>query len=458
MALYHGNILIIDNNSTFLEKIRKEDNYQLSHPHIIVKTFPEGESLLKNNKHQVRGIFLSSSVGSTHGLSELKQIRQHRPQIPVYLISHRPEQEPVEVRSPETGFSGIIESPQSFSPLAKELDNIFGKIAWNDVEASAEEKNVELKLAEDAYIPNPISDYIITPKSFFNVYIKIGASTFVKILNAGDTIQTDLVESYLKKGLKYFFISADEHQKYIKMCEEMGQRIIRRSDISLSQKVQNVLKLGATISQNIKHTGINEEKLDFANSFLNQTVTLIRSIRMQNKSLKSFLDSLELKEHPSSVSFLAGIIANEVGFESTKSVKLVGIAAMVHDIGLYDLDPDFPHERVNLLTEEQLTIFDKHEIRGGEILRSNGGFEEVICQAVEQHHKRRRGSDPARRTNNINLVTEIIGVADELHNLLSAPDFTPQNYKYFIDITLTTFSPQIEKAVTRLLKQKMDEN
>ncbi len=315
-------------------------------------------------------------------------------------------------------------------------------------------KNIELKLADEAYIPTRISDFILTPKSYFNVYIRIGASTFIKILNAGDSLQLDTIQSYVKKGVTHFFISVEEQRKYIRLCEDLSQKIVRRSDVALTKKAKSVLRLGASISQNIMHTGITDEKLDFANNFLNQTVTLIKSMRMQNSSLKKFLDSIEMKEHPSSVSFLAGIIANEAGFESSKSVKLVGIAALVHDIGLFDLDPNFTHESLYTMTEEKQALFDKHAMHGAEILKNNSGFEEVVIQAVEQHHMRRRGNDPARRTNNINLVTEIVGAADELHNLISSDEFSPDKLRSFIENTLPDFSPQIEKAVVKLLNKK----
>ena len=67
---------------------------------------------------------------------------------------------------------------------------------------------------------------------------------------------------------------------------------------------------------------------------------------------KAPLDSIEMKEHNSTVSFLAGMIANEVGIESSKAVKLVGIAALLHDIGLYDINPDFKEENLGNLDEE----------------------------------------------------------------------------------------------------------
>ncbi len=452
MESFYGKALIIDNNHKFLEEIKDHSGLMDAYPCMLARSFSEANSILKQPKHRIRVVFLSSSIGESHGMSELKLIKESRPQLPVILVSHAPEKLPAEMKGPEVGFLKILEKPSSFRVIVSEIVELFkARDLWKDVQASSEEKDVELTLADEGYIPTLLADYVLTPKSFFNVFIKLGPSKFIKILNAGDVLQQDLIEKYARKNVKYLYISAEEQKKYINLCEEVSRKLLARADVSLEHKAKNVANLGANISQNLIHTGISAEKLDTANKFLNQSISLMRSMRIENASLKSFLENIELKEHPSSVSFLAGIIANEVGFESSKIIKLVGFAGLVHDIGLYELDPTQLHEAAYLKTPEGREIFDQHARRGAEILRSNGGFDEVVCLTVEQHHLRRRGSDSTKRTSNINLTTEIIGVADELQNMLSADDFTPERFDHFKMFILPDFSPQIEKAVTKLL-------
>lgn len=455
MGKFYGKALVIDNNHKFIEAIKEEEKILLEYPCLFAKTFKEATQLLKNPKHNIRVVFLSSSVSPSHGMDELKEVKTSRPLLPVFLISHHPEIEPKEILAPECGFNKVIPGPKDFSPLVKELDGLFlAKEAWTDVAASQEEKDVELTLVDDGYIPTILSDFVVTPKSFFNLFIKLGQSKYIKVLNAGDALQADLLETYAKKGMKYLYISAEEHKKYISFCGEISQKLINRQDVHTSKKIKNVLNLGSNIAQSLIHTGISPDKLDFANTFLNQSVSLIKSMRLRNESIKKFIDSIESKEHSAAVSFLAGIIANEVGIESLKAVKVVGIAALLHDIGLYDLDPEFKEEDLENLTEEQQKIFDRHQKHGGEILRSAGGFDEVIYQAVECHHMRRRGTETSRRTNNINMVTEIIGAADELHNIIANKNADPQKLHFFLAQNIKSFSPQIEKAILKLMQNK----
>ena len=55
---------------------------------------------------------------------------------------------------------------------------------------------------------------------------------------------------------------------------------------------------------------------------------------------------------------------------------------------------------------------------------------------------RRRGSDPSCRANNINLVTEIIGAADELHNMFIGKKLDDEKLLYFTLTNLKIFRPQ----------------
>jgi hypothetical protein len=74
--------------------------------------------------------------------------------------------------------------------------------------------------------------------------------------------------------------------------------------------------------------------------------------------------------------------------------------------------------------------------------------------AVEQHHLRRRATDPAERSNQMNLVSEIVGVADTFHNIVLAKGFSAQNLDYFLNYELGKFSHQIERAMFKILDQK----
>jgi putative nucleotidyltransferase with HDIG domain len=455
MAKFFGKVLIIDTNFKFIESIKEEGQLLSDYPCIFAKTFQDATQILKQPKLNVRVVFISNKIGDSIGTEEYKKIKSINEHIPVILMLHNPERIGKEVEENNPGFVNIVRGPKKFGHLTSEIDIIFtSKETWTDVEASKEQKEVELSLAEEGYVPIPIKEFVISDNSFFNVFIKLGPSKFIKILNAGDAFHDGIIQNYLQKGIIHFYISKEEHKKYLRLCEEISKKDLRDQQAETKQKLKNVMNFGSNIAQSLIHSGISQEKLDIANTFLNQSVNLIKNMKMKNESLKRFIDTIESREHTATVSFLAGMIANEIGIASIKSIKIVGTAALLHDIGLYDANPDFKEDDLENLSDADKMIFNQHQMRGGEILRKCGGFDEVIYQAVETHHMRRRGLDPAHRTNNLNMVTEIVGAADELHNLVITKELNEEKLQIFIKKNLKNFSQDIEKAVMKILQKK----
>jgi len=452
MSAFHGKALLIDQNLKLLSDIKEKGELLERYPFYMVRSFKEAEVLLKNEKYNIRIAFVSTSISSTHGLEEVKLMREMRPAIPLYLISYDPSSEPAEVKGPGIGVQGIIEKPKKFEELIKPLDELFKGEKWDDVKPDANAKDKELDLKDSDYIRTSLKEFIITKNSFFNLYIRLSGKKYVKIANAGDALTPEILQSYATKGIEYIFVPVEEHKKYLSLCDEMSKQILRKSTASDHVKMDSLLHFGSRLSESYALKGITPEKLDLAESFLSQSVAMVRSLRMQKKEFKDFLDLLEKKEHCSAVTFIASLLGNEVGFESSKCVKVVGLAALMHDIGLYTQSPDFDEEKIDL-TESEQVIFDSHALKGAELLRSTGQFDETVIQAVELHHYRRRSSDPTKRSSHINMITEIIGAADEIHNLsLNVKD--QNNWNLFITDRIKDFSPQVEKAVKKVLNLK----
>jgi putative nucleotidyltransferase with HDIG domain len=259
-----------------------------------------------------------------------------------------------------------------------------------------------------------------------------------------------VIDNYTEKGFSDVYMPISEHQKYLTLCEIISSKVISSTKINPSDKLKSVFRLGNELAKNLLETGIEFPNLDYAETFLDQSVMMIKGLNLKDGHLKKFIKDIEHNEHTIAVSFLAGVIANELGFESSKSVKLVGLAALVHDVGLYDLAKGV--DESSLAEDDE--IMQKHAKHGADILRKSGSFDEVVCLAVEQHHLRRRSTNSLQRSNQMNLVSEIVGVADSFHNVVLANGFNTQKLDYFLNFELVKFSHQIEKALKKILEEK----
>lgn len=449
MATFYGKCLWIEKDVRFQNELLEGSRLAEEYPCITARNLYDGLTAFNKNKSNIRIIFISGLLIKEFKIEAFREISD----VPIILIKHGTENSSTLINLER--FDQVIEKPKSYAGFVDIIkEKLTLKYNWGEFQASAEEKFVELQLEDKKYISTPIDEFVLTAKSYFNIHIRLGSSRYIKILNAGDEIKKEFLDTYSEKGITHLYIPITEHEKYLTVQTKISERSVRSFDAKNDIKVKSILNLGSNVANNLLQSGISVQKMDHAEAFLNQTVSVIRSMRIKNDSLKKFIEQFEGNNHCATVSFLAGIIANEMGFESSKSVKLVGVAAMFHDIGLYDLDPNFESEALLIQSPEKIEIFQKHAKHGADLLRKAGTFEEVSCLAVEQHHLRRKGDDSVVRSNHINLVTEIISVADDFHNILIEGGFSAEKELFFMQNQLKNFSPGIEKTMLRILKSK----
>lgn len=444
MTSFYGKLLVIDNDSTFLDKILSDLKLIENYPLYAKKNLHDGQKILSRELSTIRMVFISSELVDQNSINILEQIERKFPSIQLVLINHRPEVINMTVQK-SSAFKLNIDRPKEY----KDLVTCFKKMnvdKWESVSPTEEPKEIEIEKEDSHFISTPIKEFVFSEKSLFNLYIKIGAKRFVKIVNAGDPVIDQTLESFEKKGIQEILIPHSEYDRYVSLNQRLSSVTVK-SNKSNIKKVSNLLLFGSSIANTLSKRGISEKKLDVCNDLLNQSVLLIKNYGLRDQKISKFFELVEVKEHLSYVSFLSCLIANEVGFESSKMVKLVGLSGLLHDIGLYDLDPTISDEA--LAMSQNSKAFQSHAHHGAQLLRKSGNISEAVCLAVEQHHLRRKGNSE-NKNSNVNLLTEVIGVADLLHNYLIKDGINKEKLCFVLNEDIKSFTPQIEKAVTKL--------
>lgn len=444
MSAFFGKFLLIDNHPDFIDEVLEDAKLIAEFPVVIQKTVIDGTKLLEKQRNSVRGLIISTHYFKT--VDELKQFQSQAGDIPILYLSHA---ENHSIRG-ELNSERIIVEPKSYEEIVNVLRPFVEKRAdWKSYQESKDEKFVELSVADGDFLRINIKDFMILPKAHFNLYIKIGQGNFIKIVNAGEENVEDILAKYSGKGFPHVYIPVTEHERYVALCEKMSKQLLN-SGASVNEKAKQIFRLGNEVVKSITKLGLEPKSLDYAESFMDQSISLIKNYQVKDGNLQKFISSIEGNEHLTAVSFLAGVLANELGFESVKSVKLVGISALVHDVGLYDLSPDAEEEQL----PSDSDVMMKHAKHGADLLRKSGCFDEVVCIAVEQHHHRRRGVSTSKRDNNMNLVSEIVGVTDLFYNSVIKGGFNPKKLDLFLAKELSTFSLSIEKGMLKVLDKK----
>jgi putative nucleotidyltransferase with HDIG domain len=256
--------------------------------------------------------------------------------------------------------------------------------------------------SDEAYVGIPAAQFISGSVSRFDVFVRLAADRYLKILHAGDAFLPARVDSYRSKGVTHFFIRRADQARFLQFENTLAKAALQAPGASEAAKVALTLSQGDRVVVFLRDQGLTPENVAYAGEFLGNLKALVSQMNVwQADQVGAFLNNVAAVEHGAGVATLAGVLAHVLEIRMDRPVQIVGAAALFHDIGIEggggEADPG-------------------HPARGAEILRRSGKFDAAVLQAVEQHHMRPHGDGGFPERNPaapITRVAEIIGICDE---------------------------------------------
>ncbi len=415
-------LLIVDDDAEFLDFL-KASREESEPQKIVAHSGAEAQRLLADPQYQFYGIFINPRVSRPSGLSVIRSALHHRPASPVVLLldkgqeSGLGEQELRNLRVKE-----IIRKPLPY----RELVRLVAPIALSfDAEAAlakarlnpSAELGSDKSANDDLFLPIRAEDFLSGSKSFFDVFVRINSGRYVKLLQAGDGFEPQRLENYLRKGVTYFYIQKALQEEYLKYCDHLASNLAKRTDLSVEIKAAQVLNAGEETVGFLKRQGLSDANIHYATKFVSNVRLIVNDLKAEKETfLKGFLSNLAAYEHGVSTSMIAGILCNSLEIQMERPAAIVGVAALFHDIGLYQLPQELWDEDESKMTKEQIALYRTHPELGGEILSQMKGVHRSTIQAVVQHHVRsgRRGGFPEGiHSAHRSKVGELVGISDE---------------------------------------------
>lgn len=431
-----GNALVVERDSFYLDRITDDLK---EHPILITKTLKEAMVMLKKPQNRISCLFVSSNFGVQDTLGFIKLVRGLKTDLPVVVIYHHdylkiPGQQSKEL----TNFS-TIDKPKDGNQIIKEIQRLFPETqGWKGIAPTGEATHQELSLKDEDFIGISFDEYLMTKKSFFNVYIRLAPDKFVKILNAGDGIEEDTKDKYQKKNVDKFWLKRDEFRHYTEMTEKTAAKLATRN---IAQATSSLGHLGDNVVKELSRFGIDDEGLYHADRFIGHSISAIKRVRGVKTELVAMVEELSKTEHTTATVVIASLLANALSIESAKAIKVVGVAALMHDVALWQPGQQISSEIEAELSGVGLEKFKAHAVEGAKQLEATGLFEEVVIQAVAQHHDVRKDATGKK----INLISELIGVSDAFcHHVLYSQN--KDAMEDFLALKLSKYSQQIEKC------------
>ena len=435
-------LLIISEKEDYLksvEKTLKNASMQV----LWARSFHDAlESIEEHNtSHSV--IFLDPMIDDGKGVDLIKKCHQHQTGVGIYLILENLAELGGGVTADKIGVTGLVQSSKEISEVVKVIDRNFKSLDQDKIikmnQAIKEPETPEELL--QTLVPIKAANFLSGSKSFFDVFVKLREDKVVKVLDAGDCFDSERLDNYLKKGLEYFYIKKEAQKFYLDFCDTLTKKIIKSKKFSTSVKVGQTLNMGQEVSSFLKLNGLDEEAIEYAENYASSVADLVRSVGKKNDTLSAFLKNLALFDHCAGAALVSGLLARKLGFDSTEAIEILGLAATLHDIGLYkkgDLYEDQNEDEREFLDEEDIEnqlsnvnlaasrrrvledIYLNHPLRGADIVSEIEDINPLVPQLIAQHHERRDHSGfPGKvKADMIHQYSQVIGVADEFTKLI----------------------------------------
>ncbi|MBI2711720.1 MAG: HD domain-containing protein [Bdellovibrio sp.] len=417
--------LIIDSDQAFLEALKAEAS-TLGQTILAVNNGKNAQLLLADPAQSIFGIFVNMNLPSGFGLSIIRFAHRYRPATPIYILLDPGSEGFSDKDLSRLGIQNVIKKPVTFrqilaSPNQPSIQfdpTLALDLAQRNADASDQVEGVE----DTAFVPILAEHFLSGSTSFFDIYLKLASGKYIKILRAGDSFTVDRVTNYINKGIVSFYLRREAQENYLNYCDKLTNSLIHSEKAPAKLQINHTLNHGHEVMRFLETNGVNYASLHYANEFVGNVKTLVAKNRPKNNEyLDEFLSNVASFEHGVGVTIIASMLASHLGMTSSNPAQLVGMAALLHDIGLLqykdikDLDED-----ESKMSESQIITFHTHPIIGADILRSFRRTEPTAIQAVAQHHERRnqKGFPNKLGGGSINKVSEIIGIADDFMKLL----------------------------------------
>lgn len=216
------------------------------------------------------------------------------------------------------------------------------------------------------------------------------------ILPEGAVIRQEYIDKLIDLGIREVCV-----------CEEEGihESLILKTDIesSVKEKVREILE-----KHTYKHDSNLEELSRTADNIINN---ILQEERVVEKVYDIKQRNADIYEHSISICSLAILTALKMKLP-VKSIHDIGVACLLHDIGLRYQTYDFSNKDLNELSDYEISEYKKHPIYGYSALKDETWLSDISKDIILMHHERINGSGYPLKARNIPLECRIVSICD----------------------------------------------
>jgi HD-GYP domain-containing protein (c-di-GMP phosphodiesterase class II) len=261
--------------------------------------------------------------------------------------------------------------------------------------------------------------YIITDKRFFNfanslnfnLYKKVNPTQMSIFLQSNTTLDKEKQQKLQK--VEQIYIDKKEKNKYESFIEDNLQNIIQDKSLPLDERTEAVYTSSSELVDSLYS---NPDALENAKRSEKIVTPILDSIIHNENTISSYMKIIEYDYYTHTHSLNVSIYSLSLGAElnlDEKSLKILGQAALLHDLGKSKIN----HEIVNKngkLTNYEFEQMKMHPALGYDTAMSIGIDNKLILDGIRHHHEKLNGMGypDGLKGSEITLFPRIICICD----------------------------------------------
>lgn len=373
----------------------KTQEYFIEH-HYEVDTSHNGkETQLKLYQERYFALVMNYRLQDHSAKQVLFFVKKNYPQLKVILIIEDSKQLEESGDTAEDllklGATEILIMPFERSELHQKIEGQQDAISLlrNKPLKSGVSEEVELDSPDEEYIAIKINDFFSSKAVLFDVFVRLRANRFVKILHAGDTFSKDRILNYKeKKGVEYLYFHQKDRKKFIQFNALIAKKMVANNQINSNTKVTQLKNVTSQYIDEVYCEGLKPQVVEQGKDICDTVYDLVEKDKDLYKFLKEFqtLDATAYS-HSFLVTLYATSITKQFDWQSAQTLQSMAMACLFHDIGKLSIPKELLIKRPEEMTDEEKIIYQTHPTLGFEMVSTNKLINNTVKQVILQHHE-----------------------------------------------------------------------
>ena len=418
-------ILIVDQNEAWAVQAKKYFT-ELQYEVHCVFNGKDAQLALYNEKFFA--IFLNYGVQNHSCMQVLKFIKANATNQRVLLVVDNGDYiasgEVSNEKMQKFGVAEIAVRPFEL-PHLKEL--LEGHQSIHDLMANVPKKEgvspeQEVTMTDENFSRIKIDEFYSAQAVLFDIYIKLNADKYLKILHAGDTFSKERLDKYKnEKKIDSLYFHNSDRRKFIQYNNFLSKKLIANEQVPAANKVNIIKNVSEKFIEEVYTVGIKPQVIEQGKEVCETVFQLIEKQTDLYSVLRSYQNfDPTAYSHSFLTTLYATAIIKQFDWQSKTTIETTAMACMFHDIGKTLLPKEYLDIRPRDMTPEQLEQYKKHPELGYQMLENVRSINNVVKQIILQHHEAFDGTGYpfGKKGSKILTLSNIVCLADDFVHIM----------------------------------------